>query len=984
MLTVAERGKLLIALLLFTCGFTIEANGEPLWMDLPQHASERSVLAEVEHAPQKYRAVRFNILALRGLLQSAESRGNQASVALNLPMPNGASQDFVVERSSVMPEELRRKFPNIQAFEGHAVDDPATSLRLEVTPKGVSAQVLSVGQRWMIDPRLDSSPDVSISYFSKDLTRASAEPFCELESPPLVRGEDSFTVKKLQASPVAARSSGTTLRTYRLAVATTGEYGQFHGGTVSEAVAAVVTTINRVDGIYEKEMAISLELVGNNEAVVYVDPATDPFNGNNSASTLINESQTELDATIGSANYDIGHTFSTGAGGLAGLGVVCGASKGEGVTGRSNPIGDAYDVDYVAHEIGHQFDGSHTFNGADNACSGFNRNHSTAYEPGSGSTIQAYAGICGVDNLQANSDPIFHSESFDEMYGYASEGNGSSCAVETPTGNSAPAVSAGADYYVPAGTPLVVIGSATDVDGDSLTYLWEQRDLGGQASLAAQDDGAIPLFRVYEPVSTPIRYLPQLTSVVSGNLSNEEKIPARSRSMVLRLTARDGQGGVSSDDITITVEGGKGPFELLSPNGGESLGASATVTWDVAGSADAPVSAQNVEFYLSTDGGATFGASPFATTPNTGSTALLFPSDIDTSAARLMIKGQNNIFYDVSDADFALNSGQPPPPEPVFLAIQPIDGGANLYFSPGADNNSAVVSYSGSCSTESAVTTSSDEVSPGFEIDGSEVVTSTLGFAQSILIPEDGLEVSVDISHPWRGDLEIDLVSPSGTSVRLRSAAGNDDTPGLKGIFPTTLVPAESMGVFTGENAQGTWSLLVNDTYPELDDGILNSWGVTVTSLTAGDLVNATVTSSPLLFTGMTNGETYTCEFMATVDGLDSATVGAGTVVPAEILNPPGQPVITSIEGVEGALVVAVAPGSGPTPDAYRVVCGTKDAVSNDATVIVSGLEDGVDYICYAMAAVGSSSSVPSIGLSATAGDTLVGLPIWLLYEASK
>ena len=984
MLAYMKRGKILIGLLLFTSGFTIEANGESLWMDLPQHASERSVLAEVEHAPQKYRAVRFNILALRGLLQSAESRGEQASVALNLPMPNGASQDFLVERSSVMPEELRRKFPNIQTFEGHAVDDPATSLRLEVTPKGVSAQVLAVGQRWMIDPRLGSSPDVSISYFSKDLTRASAEPFCELESPPPVRGKDPFTAKKPQASPVLARSSGTTLRTYRLAVATTGEYGQFHGGTVSQALAAVVTTINRVDGIYEKEMAISLELVGNNDAVVYVDPATDPFNGNNSAGTLINESQTELDATIGLANYDVGHTFSTGAGGLAGLGVVCGAAKGEGVTGRPNPIGDAYDVDYVAHEIGHQFDGNHTFNGANNACSGGNRNGGTAYEPGSGSTIQAYAGICGIDNLQANSDPIFHSESFDEMYGYASSGAGASCAVETATGNSAPAVNAGADYTVPAGTPLVVTGSATDVDGDSLTYLWEQRDLGGQASLAAPDDGAIPLFRVYEPVSTPIRYLPQLTSVVSGNLSNEEKIPASSRSMVLRLTARDGQGGVSSDDITVTVDGGKGPFQLLSPNGGESLGASATVTWDAAGSADAPVSAQNVEFYLSTDGGETFGENSFATTPNTGSAALSFPSDIDTNTARLLIQGQNNIFYDVSDADFSLNSGQPPPPDPVFLAIQPIDSGANLYFAPGEDNDTEVGSYSGSCSTESVTTTLSDDVSPGFVIDGSEVVTSTLAFAQSILISADGLEVSVNISHPWRGDLEIDLVSPSGTSVRLRNANANDNTPGLQGVFPTTLVPAESMGVFAGENAQGTWSLLLNDTYPQLDDGILNSWGVTVTSVTAGDLVSATVTSSPLTFTGMTNGETYTCEFMATVDGLDSAAVGAGTVVPAEILNPPGQPAIISIEGVEGALIVAVAPGSGPSPDAYRVVCGAVDAVSNDATVTVSGLEDGVDYTCYAMAAVGSSSSVPSIGLSATAGDTLPGLPIWLLYEASK
>jgi len=408
------------------------------------------------------------------------------------------------------------------------------------------------------------------------------------------------------------------------------------------------------------------------------------------------------------------------------------------------------------------------------------------------------------------------------------------------------------------------------------------------------------------------------------------------------------------------------------------------VTWDVAGSADAPVLAQNVEFYLSTDGGTTFGESPFAMSPNTGSAKLSFPLDINTDSARLMIKAQHNIFYDVSDADFSLNSAQAPPPEPIFLAMQPIDGGAYLYFAPGVDNDTAIDSYSGSCSTENVVTTVSYDVSPGFEIDGSEVVTSTLAFEQSILIPADGLEVSVDISHPWRGDLEIDLVSPSGTSVRLRNDNVNDDTPGLKGIFPTTLVPAESMGVFASENAQGTWSLLLNDTYPALDDGLLNSWGVTVTSVMLGDFVSATVTSSPMIFTGMTNGEAYTCGFKATADGLDSATVDVGTVLPAAILNPPGQPVITSVEGAEGAVVLKIAPGSGPTPDAYRVVCGAVDAVSTSTTVTVSGLEDGSSYTCYAMATVGSSSSVPSVGVSAEAGTLIRELPIWLLYEATQ
>lgn len=963
----------------------LAAADDDLWIDLPEQASERARLAQVERAPNQFRAVRFNLPAMRGRVRAAEARGETVAVVMALPMPDGSAQEFHIWRSSVFPDALARKYPDIQVFEGQAVNDPLVTLRMEITTRGVSAQILAPGRRSMIDPRLGDKPDVSISYYSEDLTRSSGEPFCEVETPQPARGVGAPPAKKPQASPVAARSSGTTLRTYRLAVATTGEYGQYHGGTAVGALSAVVTTINRVDGIYEKEMAISLELVGNNDGVIYVDPATDPFNGNNNADTLIDESQTELDNTIGSANYDIGHTFSTGAGGLANLGVVCGASKGRGVTGRSSPIGDAYDVDYVAHEIGHQFGGNHTFNGANNACSGGNRNGGTAYEPGSGSTIQAYAGICGIDNLQANSDPIFHSESFDEIYGYASEGNGSSCAAETATGNSAPSVSAGADYTVPGGTPLVVTGSATDVDGDTLTYLWEQRDLGDQAALAAPDDGAIPLFRVFEPVSTPIRYLPQLTSVVSGNLSNEEKIPARSRSMVLRLTARDGQGGVGSDDIAVTVDGDTGPFQLSSPNGGESLGASATVTWDVAGSADAPVSAQNVEFYLSTDGGVTFGTSPIATTPNTGSATLAFPSDVDTSTARLMIKGQGNIFYDVSDADFVLDSGLLPPPEPVFLALLPDDGGASLYFAPGSDNGTPVASYSGSCTGETSAATTSRSTAPGIVVDGSIVINSTLVFDASLEIPEEGPAIPVDISHSWRGDLILDLTSPSGTTVRLKTAnVSGDEADDVVGTYPTDLAPAESLTAFAGESAQGTWTLRVEDVYPAEDNGAVNSWGIAITITSESDVVTASTSSPPLLFAGMTNGDVYNCGVQATGNDLDSSLTSAGSVTPTASNNPPGQPGIAAIEGAEGALIVEVTPGVGPTPDAYRVVCGAVDAVSNSTTVAVSGLEDGTSYTCYAMAAAGSASSIPSVGVSAEAGTVSAGLPIWLLYEATR
>jgi hypothetical protein len=234
--------------------------------------------------------------------------------------------------------------------------------------------------------------------------------------------------------------------------------------------AAIVTSVNRVVGVYEKEVATRMILVANNNLVEFLDANTDPFNGNNSAGILINESQTVNDANIGFANYDVGHTFSTGGGGLAQLNSPCGPSKARGITGLPTPTGDAFDIDFVAHEIGHQFGGSHTFNGQQGNCSGGNRSAASAYEPGSGTTIQAYAGICGSDNLQPNSDPFFHARSFDQISNFVFAGG--ACGVISNTGNNLPVVSLlpNNGLSIPISTPFTLTGTATDADGDPLTY----------------------------------------------------------------------------------------------------------------------------------------------------------------------------------------------------------------------------------------------------------------------------------------------------------------------------------------------------------------------------------------------------------------------------------------------------------------------------------------------------------------------------------
>jgi hypothetical protein len=320
-----------------------------------------------------------------------------------------------------------------------------------------------------MDPYSQNDPLHYISYYKSDFSRPEDELLEELgpygeASPPEIEG---------------GTTSGPTLRTHRLALATTGEYSIFHGGTKPLVMAELVTAVNRVSGIYEREVAIRLQLIANNDDVIFLNPATDPYTNNN-GSAMLAENQTTLDTIIGAANYDIGHVFSTGGGGVAFLNAVCtNGIKARGVTGLSSPVGDPFYVDYVAHEMGHQYGGNHSFNGNAGACAGGNRNPSTAYEPGSGTTIMAYAGICSDQNIQSNSDDYFHTINFDEIVTYTTTGNGGSCGTTLATGNNPPSVNAGAGgFSIPIDTPFILTGSATDPNADPLTYNWEQFNLG--------------------------------------------------------------------------------------------------------------------------------------------------------------------------------------------------------------------------------------------------------------------------------------------------------------------------------------------------------------------------------------------------------------------------------------------------------------------------------------------------------------------------
>ena len=589
---------------------------------------------------------------------------------LSLPLPDGSYGRFQIYQTALMHPDLAAKFPELQTYAGVGLDDPTAYARLDTTPTGFHAMILSVNGRVFIDPYSTAGIDLYQSYYANDYVPDLPDDF----EPDVVVVEPHDETAEQPAAISGGISSGGTLRTYRLAVAATGEYTQFHGGTVPSGMAAIVTAINRVTGIYEREVAVSFQLIANNDDIVYTNGATDPYT-NNSGGTMLGENQSNLDSVIGSANYDVGHVFSTGGGGIASLGVICTSSKARGVTGLSAPIGDVFYVDYVAHEMGHQFSGNHTFNGSSGNCSGANRNVSTAYEPGSGSTIMAYAGICSPQNLQSNSDDYFHSISFDEIVTHTTLGSGNTCAAQSPTSNNPPSVDAGASYSIPLNTPFTLTGSATDPNGSAvLTYNWEEFDLGPTGA-PSTPSGNAPIFRSFPATSSPSRTFPRISDIVNNVQTIGEILPSYARTMNFRLTVRDNQtpaGGVAYDSTTVTAVTATGPFLVTAPNTAVTWTGltNETVTWNVAGTTASPISCANVNIDLSTDGGFTYSTALAANTPNDGSHSIQVPN-ISTSSARVRVACANNIFFDISNANFTIQAVSGDPSLTVSKGVNP-------------------------------------------------------------------------------------------------------------------------------------------------------------------------------------------------------------------------------------------------------------------------------------------------------------------------
>lgn len=585
-----------------------------------------------------------------------------------LPQPDGSLRTYKIWQTPVMEALLAEKYPGIKTFTGYATDDKSATIKLDFTYKGFHAKVFDGKRTYFIDPYSNADDGFYICYYKKDYPRPEGKYMsCEVVRDNEEFGQEEIDVVDPGLKKIAAKTNGTTQKTYRLALACTIEYSEAVDGsspTKAGVLSAMVTSVNRVNGVYERELAITMILIGNNDTLIYLS-GTDPYSNNN-GSSMLSQNQTTVNNRIGSANYDIGHVFSTGGGGIAHLGCVCSNNnKARGVTGSGSPIGDPFDIDYVAHEMGHQFGSDHTFNANTGSCNG-NGESTMAYEPGSGTTIMAYAGICGSgDNPQNQSDDYFHTISLMKISDYITTGTGANCPVQTPIANAPPTVPAfSANYSIPYLTPFELTAPIiADADHDVLTYCWEQWNLGNFKSSWSAANLNGPIYRSFEPTISDTRVfvaLPKLLSNVTSYIG--EKLPQDDRYLTFKLTVRDMLGTLGTfnfpdDTIHLDVINTGAPFAVTYPNMASVIwtgGTAETITWDVASTDVAPINTPNVDIYLSIDGGLTYPYVIADNVVNDGSEALTIPNVPTTNAARVKIKGAGNVFFDIGNFDFTI------------------------------------------------------------------------------------------------------------------------------------------------------------------------------------------------------------------------------------------------------------------------------------------------------------------------------------------
>jgi subtilisin-like proprotein convertase family protein len=771
----------------------------------------------------------LDLASLKNQLSGAPQRGSTSSLSTTIieyPTSKGMEL-FRVKEASVMHPQLQAKYPDFKSYIGQGINEPTNQIRFSITSQGFHGMMFSpkYGLQFVDSYTLDNSS--VIVYEKSDLVDGGERWECHTEDD---QGLNQRIVGPV--SPVKLKNANDgVLRNFRLAISTTIEYSDFHwmragiAANASDAdkrmavMAAMIVTMTRNNFIYERDLSITMTFVANNDILISL--GSDNFSNNN-AGALLGENQTAIDNAIGFSNYDIGHIFTTGGGGVASLASPCTNRKAQGVTGRAAPIGDPYDIDFVAHEIGHQMGAPHTFNGNVQTCA-TQRSSNNAFEPGSGTTIMAYAGICAPQNVQNNSDAYFHAGSLEDIFNNVSAGL-STCSQQTATGNTAPVATVDATLYtIPRSTPYKLSGTSSDVDGISThTYTWEQYDLSSITGLPEETNVTGPMVRSFEGTSSKVRYIPRLEDIVdNGGVSTEwEKLSSVSRSHNFRLTVRDNdtRGGQSDfDTMFVSVNASAGPFRVTSqstsgivwvPNTVE------TITWDVAGTTGNNINASNVNILLSIDGGLNFDTILASNVPNNGSYDLTVPSGIVATNCRVMVEGSGNIFFNINDEDFNINAQ-------VSTVCNTYSSGTITLPIPDGTGTSGPV--------------------PG------SAVTDVISIPDNTVIED--ININVNINHPFIQDLVFEVSDPSGNTVRLwqLNCGGNDSlnitfedgAPAVICSDPTvgTYESFAPLAPFEGNAANGDWTIALADFFAT-DTGFLNSWTIEICTSTVTPLSN--------------------------------------------------------------------------------------------------------------------------------------------------
>ena len=833
--------KQLLVLIIIFCCVKIHAQNDNLWQKISSGSvSKRANTLDSERLYYKLNA---------DFLQTKLAATNKSSIAtaeITIPNSNGVLERFTVWESSNFEPELQAKYPEIRAYEGTGLDDKSAKIHFSVAPAGIQTMVFRADKS---SEFIEQNPDDTSGYvlFTKKNTLNSTSPLvCSVKD--LAKDENSKSTTSKTAS------NNKVFKTFRLALSCTGEYTAYFGGTKEGAMAGMNATLTRVNGVFNKDLALKVVLIANNDAIIYLDPATDPYsNASRGTSTdptddndyWSKEVQSTLTSVIGEGNYDIGHLFgaSGGGGNAACIGCVCDSPTASNVIGKGSaytspsdgkPQGDTFDIDFVVHEMGHQLGANHSFSFDGRERTGVN------VEPGSGSTIMGYAGVSKGYDVQVNSDDYFTYASILQIQNNLAS---KSCAVNAAITNNPPVISAGLDYTIPISTPFILTGTGSDPEGDTITYTWEQYDSATSSTTTNSNSVAYPtkpdgpLFRSIIPGSSPVRYMPDLNTVLQNKLTTTwESVSSIARTLHFTLTGRDnaalGTAQTNTDVMIVNVLATAGPFAISSQNSDDvswQKGSSQTVSWTVNNTNTLPGSS-TVNIKLSLDGGLTFPITLASNTANDGSEIVQIPTSVEASTnCRVLVEPTSNIYYAINSKPFA-------------------------------------VGYT------SSTTCDSYSFGSAFAIpSGSTFTSKTVNVPASTGNVSD-VNVLVNVSHDRLSDFELQMISPQGTIVNLyNKSCGSikstlimqfDDSGVALDCSKTTsqiVIPVEALNVFNGQNPQGTWTFRVRDNVSG-NFGTINSASVNICSQTF-TLGNPDLSNTDLALYPNPNKGSFTIQF---------------------------------------------------------------------------------------------------------------------------